>query len=176
MVRRLLAQVQAAEGEVGAAVGEVLHVGGNEAEHLQVPVGHARKVDGLQDDVAEPHDARRLDGRAHRAIHARPVLGGVGDPRRAPRAAAAAPTWLCPCSSQTLRPDGSNSSMPRPPAGYRLGRELARPELLDVAVEVGVVRHPERRADEAVARPLHGDRDAGRGTRAAGHQALGGRC
>jgi hypothetical protein len=43
--------------------------------------------------------------------------------------------------------------------------ELARPELLDVVIEIGVVRHAERRADDGVVRPLHGDRDAARESR-----------
>ena len=78
VVSRLLAEVETAEGQVGAAVGEVLHVGRSEAEHSQVPGGHAREIDGLQHEVPEPYDARGLDRRAHHAIDARPVLRGVG--------------------------------------------------------------------------------------------------
>ena len=64
MVRRLVSEIEAAEGEVRASVGEVLHVGRDEAENPEVPVGHAREIDGLQDEMPELHDLRRLDRRA----------------------------------------------------------------------------------------------------------------
>ena len=66
VVRRLVSEIEAAEGEVQASVGEVLHVGRDEAENPQVPVGHAREIDGLQDEMPELRPAPARSARTVR--------------------------------------------------------------------------------------------------------------
>ncbi len=172
MVGRLFAEVETAKDEVRASVGEVLHVRRNEAEDPDVPIGHALEIDGLQDDMSEPHDAGRLDRAADLAVDARHVMGGVGrrherfaqrqafDPALALQQPHAAP-------GRIEQFDAASST------GDQLRGEPLRPELRRVALEVGVLGHAERGADEAIPRSLHGDRNTGRRARPAGHDALG---
>ncbi|MNP32060.1 hypothetical protein D3C76_1252170 [compost metagenome] len=83
MVRRWRStQVKAHEGDDGGAIGERLHIAGNEAEMPRVP-GTGRLVVGhFNDDVAKLEDIGRRNGRALRGIDTRLLVRQVPAQRR----------------------------------------------------------------------------------------------
>jgi hypothetical protein len=150
VVGRRTAEVETAKGEVGAAVREVLHVGRNESEDSQVPVGYAREIHRLQHEMPEPHDLRGLDRRAHRAVDARRVCRRVG--ARCERLAQGQALDRALLTQQPHAAAGRIEELDASPAAWNpVGREPARSEILDVTLELCVVGHAERRPGEAIA-------------------------
>ncbi len=174
MVGRLHAEVETTEGKVRAAVPEILHIGWNEAEDVQVPIGHSRKVDGLQNEVAQLYDSSRLERRTDRAVHPRSVKRRV---RRRDDCLAQGEAFDRGLALQ--EPDAAPGRIRQlnaaTSARNRVRWEVMRAEIPHVALEVCVLGHAERRADEAIARCAHRNRNAGRRPDSAREHALG-RC